>query len=111
MIFPLLALILFAVIQFGIVFNHYLAVTDAARVGSRTAAVSRTQVDPTALAEDAARASAAGLDQGQLDIVVNSTFGVGSDVTVTASYPYSVSLLGLVIKSGRLSSATTERVE
>jgi hypothetical protein len=32
-------------------------------------------------------------------------------VSVTATYPYSISLLGLVVKSGRLSSKTTERVE
>jgi hypothetical protein len=32
-------------------------------------------------------------------------------VSVTATYPYSISLLGMVVKSGRLSSKTTERVE
>ena len=110
-IFPLLVLLLLAVIQFGIVFKHYVTVTDAARSGARTAAVSRAQVDPPKVAEDAARASAPDLDQSQLDIVVNSTFVQGSDVIVTASYPYSVSLLGVVVKSGRLSSAITERVE
>jgi hypothetical protein len=32
-------------------------------------------------------------------------------VTVTATYGYSINLLGVVVKSGRLSSKTTERVE
>jgi hypothetical protein len=32
-------------------------------------------------------------------------------VTVTATYPYRISLLGLVVKSGNLRSTTTERVE
>jgi hypothetical protein len=32
-------------------------------------------------------------------------------VTVTATYPYSISLLGMVVKAGSLSSTTTERVE
>jgi hypothetical protein len=32
-------------------------------------------------------------------------------VTVTASYPYSISILGMVVKSGNLTSTTTERVE
>jgi hypothetical protein len=36
---------------------------------------------------------------------------MGADVTVTATYPYKISLLGLVVKTGRLSSTTTERVE
>jgi len=35
----------------------------------------------------------------------------GSDVRVTATYPYDINLLGVVIASGRLSSATVERVE
>ena len=36
---PILALLLFAVIQFGIVFNHYVTLTDATRAGARKAAV------------------------------------------------------------------------
>jgi hypothetical protein len=35
----------------------------------------------------------------------------GGDITVTVSYPWSVSLLGQVVASGNLSSATTMRVE
>jgi hypothetical protein len=35
----------------------------------------------------------------------------GSDVTVTATYPYTIDLLGVIVKSGTLSASTTERVE
>ena len=35
----------------------------------------------------------------------------GEDVTVTATYPYEIDLLGLVVASGQLESSTTERVE
>jgi hypothetical protein len=35
----------------------------------------------------------------------------GTDVTVTATYPYSINLLGKVVKDGLLTSKTTERVE
>ena len=38
---PILALLLFAVIQFGIAFNNYVTLTDATRAGARKAAVSR----------------------------------------------------------------------
>ena len=41
LIFPVLAILLFGVIQFGIAFNNYLALTDAVRAGSRQAAVAR----------------------------------------------------------------------
>ena len=37
--------------------------------------------------------------------------GAQADVSVTAPYPYNISLLGMVVKSGNLSSTTTERVE
>ena len=38
---PILFLILFAIIQFGIVFMHSVALTDAVRTGARKASVSR----------------------------------------------------------------------
>jgi len=111
LVLPVLALMLFAVIQFGIAFNNYITVTDAARAGARKAAVSRGTANPARTTEAAVRASAAGLDQGRLDVEIKSNFERGTDVTVSASYPYSISLLGLIVGSGRLTSTTTERVE
>jgi Flp pilus assembly protein TadG len=111
LILPLLVLLLFGVIQFGIVFHNYISITDATRAGARKAAVSRELSDPAGAARAAVRTSAPGLDQDQLAVSVSSSFERGSDVTVAASYPYSISLLGLVVKSGRLTSETTERVE
>ena len=43
---PILALLLFAVIQFGIAFNNYVTLTDATRAGARKAAVGRQSVEP-----------------------------------------------------------------
>jgi Flp pilus assembly protein TadG len=111
LILPLVAMLLFAIFQFGIVFHDYVQITDATRAGARKAAVSRGLPDPAASAAAAVRSSANGLDPSNLDVSVASSFTRGSDVTVTATYPYSISLLGLVIKSGRMTSTTTERVE
>jgi Flp pilus assembly protein TadG len=108
---PILALLLFAVIQFGIAFNHYVTLTDATRAGARKAAVARQLSNPVNACVSAIRTSASDLDQGSLTASCTSTWQMGSDVTVSATYPYSISLLGLVVKSGRLSSTTTERVE
>ena len=44
-------------------------------------------------------------------VTVTSTWTHGSDVVVQATYPYSINLLGVVVASGQLTSATTERVE
>ncbi len=111
LILPVLALLLFAIIQCGIVFHNYVTIADATRAGARKAAVSRDLPDPAAAATAAVRSSASGLDSGDLDVSVSSSFDRGADVTVTTSYPYSISLLGLVVKSGRITSKTTERVE
>jgi Flp pilus assembly protein TadG len=111
LVLPVLALLLFAVIQFGIVFNNYVTLTDATRAGARKAAVSRQTANPAGVTETAVRNSASGLNSSDLDVTVTSTWQASSDVSVMATYPYSISLLGLVVKSGRLSSTTTERVE
>ena len=112
LVLPVLALILFAVIQFGIVFNNYITLTDATRAGARKAAVSRQDANRNSDVVTAVRSSASGLTASKLSVPPpTSTWNSGDDVTVTASFPYSISLLGLVVKSGRLSSTTTERVE
>jgi Flp pilus assembly protein TadG len=115
LVLPVLAILLFGVIQFGIVFNHYLAVTDAVRAGARQAAVARYLPAGEREAKVRAKviASADGLDSSKLNITVTPSDGweAGSDVTVEASYPYSINLLGKVVKDGQLTSKTTERVE
>ena len=107
---PILCLILFAVIQFGIVFNTSIALTDAARAGARKAAVSRQTSDPTGACVTAIQNSS-GLDKTKLGASCSSSWQRAADVTATATYPYSISLLGLVVKSGTLTATTTERVE
>ena len=108
---PILALLLFAVIQFGIVFNNYVTLVDATRAGARRGAVGREQQNPVGAVTTEVRNSASDLRQSDLNVTVTSTWQPSSDVTVRATYPYSISLLGLVVKSGQLSSTTTERVE
>lgn len=108
---PILALLLFAVIQFGITFNNYVTLVDATRAGARKGAVGREQQNPANAVTQEVRASAKDLKQSDLNVTVTSTWQASSDVTVTATYPYSISLLGMVVKRGRLSSSTTERVE
>lgn len=112
LVLPVFCLLLFGIIQFGILFNNYVTVTDAARAGARKAAVSRLEPNPCAAAEEAVRKSAGGLDQSKLVVkVCPTTWQPGADVTVEASYPYEINLLGFVAASGNLTSKTTERVE
>ena len=121
---PILALLLFAVIQFGITFNNYITLTDATRAGARKAAVSG-HVSPGAATTATAAAvvnSACGVPNpppcnlkgfttSNVTVTALGNWQSGTDVKVSASYPYKISLLGMVVKSGQLTSTTTERVE
>jgi len=119
LVLPVFCLLLFGVIQFGILFKDYVTLTDAARAGARTAAVSRLEdpADREEIVKAAVRRSASGLDQsctpttGLCISVAATAWEHGADVTVEAKYPYKIKLLGFVAAEGFLSSATTERVE
>jgi Flp pilus assembly protein TadG len=112
LVLPLLMTLLLAILQFGIVFNNYLTLTDAVRVGARKAAVSRTDPNRVPDSENAVESAATDLSpRPTLNVTVTSGWNPGDDVTVTASYPYSINILGIVVKSGRFTSTTTERVE
>jgi Flp pilus assembly protein TadG len=111
LVLPLLALLLFGVIQFGIAFNNYITLTDAVRAGARKAAVGRHLQNPDQAVVAQVETAATDLKKSDLAITVNSTWQSGDEVSVEASYPYSISLLGLVVKSGRMHSKTTELVK
>lgn len=122
LVLPLLAVLLLGIVQFGIAFNNYLTLTDAVRAGARQAAVSRYLSDPEGAVDAKLRAAGSGLQNATdtsrlvvsitgVDSTTPPTWDPGSDVKVKATYPYDISLLGLVVASGRLSSATVERVE
>jgi Flp pilus assembly protein TadG len=106
-----LLVVLFGIIQFGLTFNNYIALTDAVRAGARTAAVSRFATNPTSDTTARVKNASGDLDPAKVGVTVTSTWVHGDDVVVKATYPYSISLLGVVVASGNLSSTTTERVE
>ena len=111
LVLPLLALLLFGVIQFGVAFNHYITLTDAVRAGARKGAVGRHLNNPKQSVVAQVQAAATDLKTADLIVDVESTWQSGEEVRVEASYPYAISLMGVVVKSGRLHSETTERVE
>jgi Flp pilus assembly protein TadG len=113
MVLPILVALLLGIAQFGIVFNNYITLTDATRAGARKAAISRFIGDSGTAAAALVRNDASNLDQTQLNVSVTATDWTvpGSDVTVTATYPYSLDILGITVKSGVLTSTTKERLE
>jgi Flp pilus assembly protein TadG len=117
LVIPVLCVVLFGVIQFGILYKDYVTLTDAARTGARKAAVSRNSATPEADAEASVRKAASGIDKpcgggtGLCVTVTATAWQHGGEVTVAATYPYKVNLLGFVVAAGNLQSKTTERVE
>ena len=111
LVMPILLFLLLAIVQFGVVFNNYVTLTDAVRAGARKGAVARRLSSPATATEQQVRNAATDLKSSDLQVTVTSTFVQGSDVTVEATYPYDIKVLGLVVKSGRLHSKMTERVE
>ena len=110
-VLPIFLLLLLGILQFGIAFNHYLALTDGVRAGARYGAVLRTSPTHDAQTIAKVKQSAANLDQSKITVTVSSTWVAGSDLTVCGSYPYSINLIALVVSSGNLNSCTTNRVE
>jgi Flp pilus assembly protein TadG len=112
LVLPILMVILFGIIQFGITFSNYVALTDAVRAGARSAAVSRLSPTRVIDTQDRVKTASGDLDPTQVSPTVTSpTWAHGDDVTVSATYPYSINLLGIVIASGDLTSTATERLE
>ena len=108
LVLPLLALLLLALVQVGLVVRDQILVVHAAREAAREAAV-----DPSA---DAARAAASGsssLDGSRLEVTVSGRGAPGSRVRVTATYgrPTAAPLVGGVVQGLRLKASATMRVE
>jgi Flp pilus assembly protein TadG len=110
---PILAVLLFGMVQFGSVFNEWVEVSTAARVGARTASVSRKSGDVDTKAAEAARASVSKLDEDDLDVDVTpaGSWAKGSPVTVRVSHPFEINILGVPLKSGTMSYEATARMQ
>jgi Flp pilus assembly protein TadG len=124
LVLPLLMGLLLGIVQFGIIFNNYETITDAARIGGRQAAVARFVGDNGASAISAAKAAATNLDLSAPGAVTATSCppdvpscttsdwsSTGNIVTVTVTYPYSIKILDWTVKAGSLTSVSKERLE
>src|SRR6266571_179937 len=114
-VLPLLAALLLGIVQVGLVLNNYNNMTDATRVGARKAISVRLGGVTPDDAVQAVRDSADNLKQSDLGVTVTDPDwnAPGSEITVTATYPYTISvpLLGLSITSGTITATAKERLE
>lgn len=124
---PVLFMVVFGIIQFGITFNNYLALTDGVRAASRVLAASRSSTSPMTSSKNALYASAPNLTQSSITITLSVagtactgdsacatalTAAAGGSSSVQATYPCNLTIMGVnYAPSCTLTSATTERVE
>ncbi len=122
LILPIFLLLLLGIVQFGTVFRDYISLTDATRVGARQAAVARSIQPESARVPNViskVQRAAVNLDTNKMTITVTpiKVDGVtagweqSGEVTVRATYPFRINIIGMVLYNGTLQSRTTERVE
>src|SRR4051794_18243261 len=114
---PVLLVILYTVVQFGQVYLQYQEVSAATSEGARRASTMAGVTEPgrTATIVAAVRSgtsvgTADAFDGNGLAVSVASAWTPGSAVTVTTKYPASVTILGVTLFSGDLTTKRTTRV-
>lgn len=108
---PILIILVFGIIDFGVGLHSWITVTNAAREGARLGAVHGTQAEVITRVHD----RASNLDQANLDVVVTNAEGdPGQAVRVQVDYEYDlITPLGSILRTPSLDlSATSEmRIE
>ncbi len=79
--FPVLALVLFAIIQWALIFNAYLTLRHAAQVCSRTLSLSGAELNKSQTREIVCEAIESTMDCNHLDSVNAKPIQVGNDNT------------------------------
>jgi len=132
-VLPLLLILVTGIIQFGLLFNKYITLTDAVRSGAQTLALGRGLSDPCdpAVLQAVNSATAIGLTSAQVtpsfasgsDYCGSGTYtyntsgntagneGEGDQGTLTATQPFTLSVFGLGIMSLNLSASASDAIE
>ena len=116
-VLPILAMLFLAIWQCGAAFHKYLIFTDAARVGARKAAVSRTVSGGPCQAAKAAIQSTVSSSQWTNDLQSGARItcapgtpgAVGTSYTISISVPFTINVF--FSRSGTMTASATERLE
>jgi Flp pilus assembly protein TadG len=89
LVMPIIILLLMGIIDFGLMFNNYLMVSNVSREAARSAAIGATDVEIDALVDTMSGT----LDPSKLTITISpiqSERKKGDEVVVTAEYDYNL---------------------
>jgi Flp pilus assembly protein TadG len=98
-ILPILLMLVFAIVEFGVLFGRWQTLSNAAREGARTAVVFRTNCDATAVEAEVRQrvkdyASPLGITLADGDIDVSGVCGASNtSSTVSVTLPYTFRVL------------------
>jgi Flp pilus assembly protein TadG len=114
---PILMMLFLAIWQCGVVFHKYIVFTDAARVGARKAAVSRSAAGGPCQAAKTAIQNTVSANQWTNDLQsgarITCTPGtpgaVGTPYTISISYPFTINVF--IARTGTMKASATERLE
>lgn len=106
--FPLIVVLLLAIIQLGLVVRDQILVVHASREAARVGAV-----DPDPDAPRRAAIGSSGLNSGRIEVSQSTRGGEGSTLRVTVHYdcPTEVPLIGAFLPDVQLRAVTAIRVE
>jgi Flp pilus assembly protein TadG len=106
---PIIVMLFFAIFEFGIVFNNYIALTHAAREGARLAAVA--EEEDVIKQEIIERAPTVSIEEDNIDIVgLHNKVGMPVTVTVTGGI-LNLDIPLVASKTLMLTSSATLRIE
>jgi Flp pilus assembly protein TadG len=122
---PLLLVVVMGIFDFGLMFQHYEVVTNAAREGARVGVLPNyTTADAQARAQQYLSSGGLSASSATINAAVSASPSFGSppktvnQVTVTVAYPYTypfvgpmLNLLGGSLGSVQLQATSTMRVE
>ncbi|RYE75815.1 MAG: pilus assembly protein [Myxococcales bacterium] len=107
---PVIAMLLMAIISYGQMIWADMELTTATRDGARRAAVSRTDPNPAASVKSTVLTSLDTTNPGDVTVTVAGAWQADNKITVTATRPWSLDIMGIEMWNGNLSSVSTVRI-
>ena len=113
LIVPVLFLLVFGIVQTGLLFGKQLDLKSATRDGARRGAVSITNADPATVARQGVLRSLTLTPDSDVAVTVSpaSPWNHGDQISVKSSTPYEYKIMGVTLWSGNLRAESKIRVE
>lgn len=107
---PVLAMLLMAIVGYGQMIWADMELTTATRDGARRAAVSRTDPSPNDSVKQVVLSSLDTTRASDVSVTVGGVWQQDAKITVTATRPWTLNIMGVHMWSGTLRSVSTVRI-